>query len=106
MLPTPQQAPLEEHMAQRSVVIASPVGLHARPAAAFASAASRAPVPVTIRKLSGGDPVPAASILSVLTLGAACGDEVVLEAAGDGAEEVLDALAEMLATDGAPQDAA
>jgi phosphocarrier protein HPr len=88
-------------MAQRSVVIASPVGLHARPAAAFAAAASGAPLPVTIRKLAGGDPVPAGSILSVLTLNVACGDEVVLEADGEGAEDVLDALAELLASDGA-----
>jgi phosphocarrier protein HPr len=87
-------------MAQRSVVIASPVGLHARPAAAFAAAAAAAPLPVTIRKVAGGDPVPAGSILSVLTLGAAHGDEVVLEASGDGADDVLDALAGMLATDG------
>ena len=92
-------------MAQRSVVIASPVGLHARPAAAFAAAAAAAAVPVTIRKVAGGDPVPAASILSVLTLGAACGDEVVLEASGDGADEVLDALAELLATDGTTHEA-
>jgi phosphocarrier protein HPr len=89
-------------MAQRSVVIASPVGLHARPAATFAAAASKAPLPVTIRKLAGGDPVPAGSILSLLTLGAAFGEEVVLEAVGEGAEEVLDALADLLASDGAP----
>lgn len=86
-------------MAQRSVVIASPVGLHARPAAAFAAAAAAAPLPVTIRKATGGDPVPAGSILSVLTLGAAHGDEVVLEASGDGADDVLDVLVTMLAAD-------
>jgi len=87
-------------LAQRSVVIASPVGLHARPAATFAAAAAAAPLPVTIRKAAGGDPVPAGSILSVLTLGAAHGDEVVIEATGDGADDVLDALADLLATDG------
>jgi phosphocarrier protein len=92
-------------MAQRSVVIASPVGLHARPAAAFAAAAAAAPLPVTIRKAAGGDPVPAGSILSVLTLGAAHGDEVVLEATGDDADEVLDELAAMLAADGSAREA-
>ena len=53
-----------------------------------------APVPVTIRK-GGQEAVSAASILSVLTLGAAQGDEVVLTAEGEGAEGVLDALAEL-----------
>lgn len=85
-------------MAERVVVIASRVGLHARPAAAFVRAAAAAPVPVTIRK-DGREPVSASSILSVLTLGAAQGDEVVLAAEGEGAEGVLDALAELLGRD-------
>jgi phosphocarrier protein HPr len=85
-------------MAQRTVVIASKVGLHARPAAIFTKAAAKAPVSVTIRK-GAGDPVPAGSILSVLTLNVACGDEVVIEADGPEADAVLDQLAELLAQD-------
>jgi len=83
---------------QRSVVIASKVGLHARPAALFTKAAAASGIPVTIRK-AGGQPVPATSILSVLTLNAANGDEVTLEAEGDGAEQALDRLAALLAED-------
>ena len=56
---------------------------------------------MTIRKTSG-QPVPAASILSLLTLNAACGDEVVLEAEGDQAEETLASLAAMLAAGDQP----
>jgi phosphocarrier protein len=82
-------------MAERSVRIASPHGLHARPAALFVKAAARAGVPVTIAK-DGGDPVDAASMLSVLTLNAAQGDEVVLRAEGDGADAALDGLAALL----------
>jgi phosphocarrier protein len=85
-------------MAQRTVVIASKVGLHARPAALFAKAAAGAGVPVTIRK-GDGSPVPAASILSVLTLNVGHGDEVVLEADGDGADAVLDDLVALLSKD-------
>jgi len=85
-------------VAQRTVVIASKVGLHARPAALFTRAATAAGVAVTIRK-SQGSPVPATSILSVLTLNAAHGDEVILEAEGDGAEQALDQLAALLAED-------
>lgn len=85
-------------MFERRAVIASAVGLHARPAALFTQAAAKAPVPVTIAKAQG-DPVDAASILFVLTLGAAHGDEVVLRAEGEGAQEALDALAALLEQD-------
>jgi phosphocarrier protein HPr len=85
-------------VAHRNVVVASRIGLHARPAALFSKAAAAAGVPVTIRK-GDGAPVPAGSILSVLTLGVSCGDEVVLEAEGDGAERALDELAALLARD-------
>jgi phosphocarrier protein HPr len=85
-------------MPERSVRVGSSVGLHARPAALFTQAAAKAPVPVTIAK-AGGAPVDARSILLVLTLGVGHGDEVVLRAEGDGADEALDQLAELLATD-------
>jgi phosphocarrier protein HPr len=83
---------------ERSVTIASKVGLHARPAAIFVKAASEKPVKVSIVKTgSGTAPVDASSILGVMTLGAECGDEVVLSAEGDGADTALDDLAALLA---------
>lgn len=85
-------------MPERTVVVGSTVGLHARPAALFTQAAAQQPVPVTIGR-PGGDPVDARSILMVLTLGVGHGDEVVLRADGDGAEGVLDQLATLLAKD-------
>ena len=66
-------------MAQVTATIASKVGLHARPAATFVKAVADSGVKVTIAK-EGGAPVDAASILGVMTLGAAHGDVVVLEA--------------------------
>lgn len=85
-------------MPTRVVAVASAVGLHARPASIFARAAGQQPATVTIA-LAGGEPVDAASILSVMSLGAGHGDVVTLEADGDGAEESLDALAALLAQD-------
>jgi phosphocarrier protein len=77
----------------RSVVVAIAEGLHARPAALFVAEAGKQPVPVTVRK---GDaaPVQAASILGIMTLGAAAGETLVLatEADGPDAEASLDAL--------------
>lgn len=85
-------------MPTRTAIVGSRSGLHARPAALFVAAAAAQPVPVTI---GAGDkpPVPAHSLLSVLSLGATCGTEVVLTAHGDGADEALSALAELVARD-------
>ena len=93
-------------MSERHAVVASAVGLHARPAALFTQAAAKLPVPVTIAKV-GGDPVDARSILFVLTLAVAHGEEVVLHADGDGADEALDSLVALLERDlDAPDPAA
>ncbi|PXY23656.1 HPr family phosphocarrier protein [Prauserella sp. PE36] len=85
-------------MPQQRVTVASKVGLHARPAALVAKAAAAQPVTVTIAK-DGGEPVPAGSVLNLMTLGAAFGDEVVIAADGTGAEEAVTAIAELVATD-------
>jgi phosphocarrier protein HPr len=85
-------------MAQRTAVIGSSVGLHARPAALFVQAAARQSVKVKIAK-AGGDPVDARSILSVLGLDARNGEEVVLTADGEGDESALDELAALLERD-------
>jgi phosphocarrier protein len=88
-------------MPERRATIASRVGLHARPAAIFAEAAGDAPLEVTIAK--DGEPaedaMDASSILSLMSLGAACGDTVVLRAEGIDAEQVLESLATILETD-------
>jgi phosphocarrier protein HPr len=85
-------------VSERQVTIGSKVGLHARPASLFAKAVKDAGVPVKIAK-DGKPPVNAASLLSLLTLGAEFGDEVTLSAEGEGAETALDGLAEMLGRD-------
>ena len=88
-------------MAEREATIASRVGLHARPAAIFAEAAGDLPGEVTIA--AKGEPadeaMDAASILSLMSLGAKHGDVVVLRAEGEGAEEALDSLVKILETD-------
>jgi len=83
---------------QRHAVVASAVGLHARPAALFVRVAAASGIPVTIRKVDG-HPVPAGSILSVIELNVRRGDRVVLEAEGDGAEVILGGLVALLETD-------
>jgi phosphocarrier protein len=79
-------------VAERKVTVASEVGLHARPAAAFVRAAAQAPFDVTVAR-PGDAAVNAKSILSVLALDVRQGEVIVITADGDGADTLLDALA-------------
>lgn len=85
-------------MTQRTAVVASRVGLHARPAAIFTQAVAASGVGVTIAK-PGEPPMDASSILMVMALGAGAGQTVVLEAEGPEADRVLDELVAVLETD-------
>ena len=85
-------------MPSRTVKVASRVGLHARPASLFVQAVTATGLPVTIAK-TGGDPVDARSILMVMGLGVGNDDEVTLTAEGDGADDALDKLVELLEID-------
>ncbi|MFF3670459.1 HPr family phosphocarrier protein [Microtetraspora malaysiensis] len=85
-------------MPERTVAVASRSGLHARPAKIFVEAVARQEMAVRIR-VGDGKPVPANSMLAVLSLGAKHGTEVTLDADGPGADEVLASLAELLARD-------
>lgn len=79
-------------MAERKVTIVAEVGLHARPAATFVQAATKAPIDVTVAK-PGGTPVNAKSILQVMALDVRKGEMIVIAAEGENAEELLDQLA-------------
>ncbi len=84
-------------MPEVTVTVGSTVGLHARPASLFVQAATKQPVPVKIGK-PGGELVDARSILLVLGLDARGGENVVLAAEGDGAEQALSELAAFVST--------
>ena len=85
-------------MSERRVVVASKIGLHSRPAKLFTQLAAKQPAKVLIGK-PGMEPVDASSPLFVLTLNAKGGEEVIISAEGEGAEESLDALEAELKTD-------
>jgi phosphocarrier protein HPr len=85
-------------MAEKTVTVASSVGLHARPASLFAQAAAKVGVPVTLTSAAGKS-VNAASILGVLSLGIGHGEQVTLAAEGEGADAAVEALATLLEKD-------
>lgn len=85
----------------RTATVRSAAGLHARAAAAVAAAAARCPAPVTVRR-DDRPAVPADSVLSLLTLAATRGTELILEATGDDAETSLDTVASVIEADPEP----
>lgn len=83
-------------MHSRTVTVGSKVGLHARPATLIANAASAYDDEILIH-LAGDDEedaADAASMLMIMALGAAKGDEVTVSSADPGAVEEISALIE------------
>ena len=79
---------------RRSVVIPNSRGLHARAAAKLVSMAERYSACVNV--VRNGETVPACSIMGLMMLGAALGDHITISASGDGAEEAVAALSELV----------
>jgi phosphocarrier protein len=75
----------------RTVYIANKRGLHARASAKFVTLASGLPARVEVRK--DGASVTGTSIMGLMMLGAAMGDQIEISASGDGAEEAVAQLA-------------
>lgn len=85
-------------MPQTTAVVASPSGLHARPASVFVEAAQRYRSTISLAVEDRG-PVDAKSILMVMSIGAAQGASVTLSAEGDDADAALVELAGLVETD-------
>lgn len=79
---------------QRTVLIANRRGLHARASAKFVTLASGLPCEVQVRKDDGA--VTGTSIMGLMMLGAAMGDTITISATGDGAEQAVEKLAELV----------
>ena len=78
---------------RRTVVVKNPQGLHARPAYLLAELAGKFAAKIEIIKED--ERVDGKSILSIMTLAAAQGTALDLEAVGQDAEDAIDALAEL-----------
>ena len=80
-------------MPSKTVTVGSSVGLHARPAAIISEAAGDLDVEVTLA-VPGEEPVDASSSLLIMTLGAACGDQVEVASEDQAALDAIAALVE------------
>ena len=81
-------------MPEQEVTLDNEVGLHARPAAVFAKKAASFDCDITLVK--GGNEGNAKSIMSVLKLDVTKGDSITIRTEGDGADEALSELVELV----------
>jgi phosphocarrier protein HPr len=81
-------------VATRTVEMLNKRGLHARASARFVTLASTLPVAIEVEK--DGSKVCGTSIMGLMMLGAAMGDTITISAVGEGAEEAVAALAELV----------
>jgi phosphocarrier protein len=85
---------MSEAPCSRTVRISNKRGLHARASAKFVTLASGLRATITVRK--DGQEVVGTSIMGLMMLGAAMGDEIVICASGDGAQSALEAVTELV----------
>ena len=83
-------------MASRTVDVLNKRGLHARASAKFVTLAAGQSANVEVEK--DGSKVCGTSIMGLMMLGAAMGDKITISAEGEGAEEAVAALAELVET--------
>jgi phosphocarrier protein HPr len=78
----------------KTVTLANKRGLHARASAKFVTVTSTLAAHVTVSK--DGSTVVGTSIMGLMMLGAALGDDIVIAATGDGAAEAVITLVELV----------
>jgi phosphocarrier protein len=83
-------------MPSRTVEMLNKRGLHARASAKFVTLAAGQSAEVEVEK--DGNRVCGTSIMGLMMLGAAMGDSITIHAEGEGAEEAVAALAELVAS--------
>ncbi len=81
-------------MLTKTFVIQNPTGLHARPATLFVQKATSFPCEINVIK--GTKKINGKSIMGLMTLGAAKGDEITLEISGEQAEQAMEELGKLL----------
>lgn len=81
-------------MEQKNFKILNETGLHARPAALFVQLCNKFKSEVTVRKNQSA--INAKSIIGILALGVAYGDEIQVEIEGPDAIDAMKAISEFL----------
>lgn len=78
---------------RETVLIVNNKGLHARASAKFVGMVAMLPAQLQVKVLKDGTDAEGGSILGLMMLGAAKGDQIEIHVAGEGAESALAKLA-------------
>jgi len=81
-------------MPSRTVEMINKRGLHARASAKFVTLAAQQSAEVEVEK--DGNRVCGTSIMGLMMLGAAYGDSITIHAEGEGADEAMEALVDLV----------
>ena len=81
-------------MYEQKVILSNEIGLHARPASIFIRQAVQYPCDITVEK--AGRIYNAKSIMSVLSMSASQGDEIIIRAEGTEEENAVKALVDLV----------
>ena len=82
---------------EKETTVGAQEGLHARPAAQFVKTAKGFSSEIVVVK--GDKEANAKSSMKIMTLAAKKGDEIIIRAEGEDAEEAVDALVELMSQD-------
>jgi phosphocarrier protein HPr len=85
-------------VAEQTVTLLNPSGLHARPAERFAREADDFDSTITVGKAPGEVMVDAKSVLSVLTLDCRQGDRILIRAEGADADAAVSRLGRLVSS--------
>lgn len=85
---------MSEH--RKPITIVNKRGLHARASAKFVGAVSALPETVAVKVAKDGNEAAGGSILGLMMLGAAKGDEIELIVSGEGSDAVFAELCAMI----------
>ncbi len=81
---------------RKTITIVNKRGLHARASAKFVGAVAEIPSETSVRIAKGGNEAGGGSILGLMMLGAAKGDDIELIVEGDNADTVMGELAALI----------
>jgi len=82
--------------AHKTVKVSNRLGLHARPAMLLAETAQRFAADITVRRTDQDEAVDAKSIMKIMMLAATAGTELEITATGEGAEEAVRDLVQLV----------
>ncbi|MBF0379762.1 MAG: HPr family phosphocarrier protein [Magnetococcales bacterium] len=85
-------------MPEVKVTIINRLGMHARASAKFVMAATAYEAKIWLRKVDGETDVDGKSIMGIMMLAAAKGDQVIIGAEGSDEQQALDELSALIGT--------